>query len=155
MPKPKSESVLSLDVGKKRIGIAGCDPLGITVNRLPPLLRTNFVNDLEQVKRHCLEREVKGLVIGIPLDAKGNETSQSKFCQQYGIRLANALKLPLALVNEHCSTWEAKEKLNLYYDRSGKIDSEAAALLLEQWLNEGPVLSREFNPINQQKKSAL
>ena len=51
MPKPNSESVLSLDLGKRRIGIAGCDPLGITVTRLPPLLRTNFANDFQQIKQ--------------------------------------------------------------------------------------------------------
>tara|TARA_Y100001968_G_scaffold20620_1_gene16231 strand:- start:975 stop:1430 length:456 start_codon:yes stop_codon:yes gene_type:complete len=143
MPKQEPLSVLGLDIGKKRIGIAGCDPLGITVTRLPALFRESFDKDLVKIKFYCRDRNVKGLVVGIPLDKDGKLTSQAKFCQEYGYRLAKSLRLPMALVNEHCTTWEAKEKLNLSNDRSGKIDSEAAGLLIEQWLNEGPDLLPE------------
>jgi hypothetical protein len=52
--------------------------------------------------------------------------------------LARALRLPLAWVNEHSSSWEAGERHGLHGDRSGALDSAAAALLLEQWLREGP-----------------
>ena len=140
--KPKPTSVLSFDIGKKIIGIAGCDPLGITVTRLPALFRKDFESDLAKIKTLCIERTVKGLIFGIPLDKYGNQTPQSNFCKKYGLKLSNALNLPSTWLNEHCSTWEAKEKLNLYNDRSGKIDSEAAGLLLEQWLREGPELSQ-------------
>ena len=138
MAKPKPKSVLSLDIGKKRIGIAACDPLGITVSRLPALFRKAFEQDIGEFKSLCKRRNVKGLVIGLPLDEKGKSTNQSEFCKEYGTRLALSLKLPIAWVNEHSSTWEAKQKLGLKNDRSGKLDSEAAALLLEQWLLEGP-----------------
>tara|TARA_Y100001968_G_scaffold181990_1_gene166652 strand:+ start:224 stop:685 length:462 start_codon:yes stop_codon:yes gene_type:complete len=147
IPEPKS--VLSLDIGKKRVGIAGCDPLGITVTRLPALFRAKFENDLRQIRNHCKNRNVKGLVIGLPLDDKGQITSQSKHCKKYGDRLASALKLPIAWVNEHSSTWQARHKLNLHNDRSGTIDSEVAGLLLEQWLNEGPELSFPLSPQTQ------
>ena len=132
--------MLSLDVGLKRIGIAGCDPLGITVTRFPALFRADFKSDLKKLKEHCIERKVEGLIIGLPLNNCGEETNQSKFCRRYGKRLAKSLRLPLVWVNEHSSSWEAKERLNVKNDRSGKIDSEAAGLLLEQWLREGPDL---------------
>jgi putative Holliday junction resolvase len=48
------------------------------------------------------------------------------------------LCLPLALVNEHSSSWAAGERHQLHGDRSGRLDSAAAALLLEQWLADGP-----------------
>jgi putative Holliday junction resolvase len=41
-------------------------------------------------------------------------------------------------VNEHASSWEAAERFGLHGDRSGRLDSAAAALLLDQWLHEGP-----------------
>ena len=145
MKKPQPKSLLSLDIGRKRIGIAGCDPLGITVTRLPALNRKTFTDDLKKIKSYCSTRNVKGLVIGIPLDSSGKQTEQSRFCKTYGYRLAQALRLPLAWVNEHLSTWEAKIKLNLFNDRSGKIDSEVAGLLLEQWLIEGPELITPSN----------
>ena len=143
MQKPIPKSVLSLDLGNKRIGIAGCDPLGITVTRLPALFRQDFNTDLKELIARCKERNVQGLIIGLPLNQKGEETYQSKLCRKYGKRLAKSLDLPVAWVNEHSSSLEAIDKLNLKNDRSGKIDSEAAAILLEQWLNEGPDLIKE------------
>ncbi len=142
MEKPSPKSILSLDLGKKRIGLAGCDPLGITVTRLPALFRKTFESDLKVLKFHCQERNVQGLVIGLPLDSEGKQTKQSIFSKSYGIQLGKALNLPIAWVNEHSSTLEAIDRLNLTNDRSGKIDSEVAALLLEQWLNEGPELTK-------------
>lgn len=134
------KSVLSFDIGRKRIGIAGCDPLGISITPLPAIHRKDYESDVAQIKRYCQQRKVKGLVIGLPLDSQGNETKQSNYSKNLGLRIARDLDLPVAWVNEQCTTWEAKEKFNLKNDRSGKIDSAAAALLLEQWLKEGPEL---------------
>ena len=130
--------MLSLDVGRKRIGLAGCDALGITVSPLPALLRRAFKQDLGHLEQVCLTRGVQGLVVGLPLDAAGQFTEQAVHCQRYGQRLATALKLPLALVNEHSSSWAAAERHGLQGDRSGRLDSAAASLLLEQWIADGP-----------------
>ncbi|MEA5413008.1 hypothetical protein VB737_14655, partial [Synechococcus sp. BA-120 BA3] len=45
---------------------------------------------------------------------------------------------PLAWGDEHASSWAAGERFGLHGDRSGRLDSAAAVLLLEQWLREGP-----------------
>ena len=47
---PQARSVLALDVGRRRIGLAGCDPLGLSVTPLPALHRGRFQQDLEQLK---------------------------------------------------------------------------------------------------------
>ena len=140
MIQPKPYSVLSLDIGNKRIGIAGCDPLGISITHLPAIFRKSFEEDLKKFSTICFNRRVKGLVIGNPLDKYGNETNQSNLCKKYGIKLATCLNLPVVFINEHCSTLEAKEKFSLKNDKTGKIDSAAAAILLQQWLIEGPNL---------------
>ena len=133
-------SVLSLDIGNKRIGIAGCDPLGISITHLPAIFRKSFDEDLKEFYKICSNREVKGLIVGNPLDMHGKETNQSIRCKRYGIKLGKSLKLPVVFINEHCSTIEAKEKFSLKSDRTGRIDSAAAAILLQQWLIEGPNL---------------
>ena len=140
MIQPKPRSVLSLDIGNKRIGIAGCDQLGISITHLPAIFRNNFKEDIKIFDKICFERKVEGLIIGNPLDIHGKETNQSIQCKKYGHKLAKYLKLPLAFVNEHCSTVEAKEKFSFKKDKTGKIDSAAAAILLQQWLIEGPNL---------------
>ena len=140
MIQPKPCSVLCLDIGNKRIGIAGCDPLGISITHLPAIFRNSFEKDLKVFAKLCFDRKVEGLIIGNPLDMNGNETNQSKLCKEYGFKLAKCLKLPTAFINEHCSTIEAKEKFSLKSDKTGRLDSAAAAILLQQWLIEGPDL---------------
>lgn len=89
------------------------------------------------------QRRVRVLVVGLPLDAQQRPTPQAAHCRRYGLRVARglaalSLPLPLAWVNEHSSTWSAAERFSLHGDRSGRLDSGAASLLLDQWLREGP-----------------
>jgi putative Holliday junction resolvase len=130
--------VLAIDVGRRRIGLAGCDGLGICVSPLPALRRGRFPDDLAQLQRLVSERRVRALVVGLPLDAQQQPTEQALHCRRYGERLALALELPLAWVNEYGSSWAAAELHGLQGDRTGALDSAAAALLLQQWLQEGP-----------------
>ena len=62
-------SALALDVGQRRIGLAGCDALGLTVTALPALLRGPFDRDLHQLLTLVKQRQVRALVVGLPLDA--------------------------------------------------------------------------------------
>jgi len=136
-------SALALDLGRRRIGLAGCDPLGLTVTPLPALRRGSFPEDVAALASLLRQRKARALVIGLPLDAQQRPTRQAEHCRRYGIRLVRTLaqqglSLPLAWVNEHSSSWLAGERFGLHGDRSGRLDSAAAALLLEQWLREGP-----------------
>jgi len=136
--KPTPKSVLGMDVGRRRIGLAGCDPLGITITPLPAIQRKTFEHDIKLLKRQCLLRSVEGLIAGIPLDSRGLPTKQSKFCRHYAQKVSIALEVPLALVNEHSSTWAASHRFSLQKDKSGELDSASAMVLVEQWLKEGP-----------------
>jgi len=138
MAPPAPRSVLALDVGRKRIGLAGCDPLGLTVTPLKALRRAKFADDLPLLRALVAARRAEALVVGLPLDASQQLTAQAEHCRRYGERLAQRLELPLSFVNEYASSWAAGERHGLQGDRSGALDSAAAALLLEQWLVEGP-----------------
>jgi putative Holliday junction resolvase len=143
VPAPPPCSALALDIGRRRIGLAGCDPLGLTVTPLAALHRSSFEADLQRLRPLLRERRVQALVLGLPLDDAGLPTEQARHCRRYGSRLASALQqagepLPVAWVNEHSSSWAAAERFGLRGDRSGRLDSAAAALLLEQWLRDGP-----------------
>jgi putative Holliday junction resolvase len=135
---PSPRSVLALDVGRRRIGLAGCDPLGLTVTPLPAMARSNFQRDLRLFQQLIQQRRCEALVVGLPLDREQRITTQAEHCRRYGIQLARGLDLPLAWINEHTSSWSAAEAMGLRGDRSGRLDSAAAALLLQQWLQEGP-----------------
>lgn len=143
MGAPAPCSALALDVGRRRIGLAGCDPLGLTVTPLEAMWRGSFETEVLAIEALIRQRRVAALVIGIPLDHQQRSTPQARYSRRYGLRLARelthaALPLPLAWVNEHGSTWSAGERFSLHGDRSGRLDSAAAVVILEQWLREGP-----------------
>ena len=138
--KPKSKSILSLDVGIKRIGLAYCDSLFITVNILPALKRGRNNNEIIIIKDHIKKLNLTGFIVGLPLDEAGGMTSQAIDCKNYGEFLFNELKLPFTFVNEHSSTWESTNRFGVKKDKSGLIDSLSAKIILEQWIQEGPEL---------------
>ena len=138
--KPKSKSILSLDVGLKRIGLAYCDSLFITVNILPALKRERNNKEIIIIKEHIKKLNLTGFIVGLPLDESGGMTSQALDCKTYGEFLFNELKLPFSFVNEHSSTWESTNRFGVKKDKSGLIDSLSAKVILEQWIQEGPEL---------------
>lgn len=141
--KPQSRPVLSLDVGSKRIGLAYCDALHITVSILPALKRSKNLMELNLMKEYINKHNLLGLVVGLPLDQRAQMTSQANDCYEYGLLLSRNLKLPIAFVNEHSTTWETLNRFGIKKDKSGLVDSLSAKIILEQWINEGPEL-KEF-----------
>ena len=139
--KPKSRSILSLDIGTKRIGIAYCDPLCITVNILPSVKRGENNEEIITIKNYIKQKNISGFIVGLPLNDQGQMTKQAFDCKTYGTNLFYKLKLPFSFVNEHSSTWESKNRFGLKKDKSGIIDSFSAKVILEQWIREGPELN--------------
>ena len=148
--KPIPKSVLSLDIGKKRIGLAYCDALFITVSLLPAVRRTIDYKEIEIFQRHIDNLNITGIIFGIPLDENGNMTTQAKDCMKYGDVINKSIKLPFNYINEHSSTWESINTFGVKKDKSGLIDSYSAKIILEQWIKEGPEL-KEFVFNNQIK----
>ena len=138
--KPKAKSILSLDVGTKRIGLAYCDALFITVNILPAVKRERNNNEIKIIKNHIKKLNLTGFIVGLPLDDEGKMTLQALDCETYGEFLFNELKLPFSFVNENSSTWESRNRFGVNKDKSGLIDSLSAKVILEQWIQEGPEL---------------
>ena len=135
-------SILSLDVGIKRIGLAYCDSLFITVNILPAVKRERNNNELITIKNHIKKLNLTGFIVGLPLDEAGNMTTQAFDCKTYGEFLFSELRLPFSFVNEHSSTWESTNRFGVKKDKSGLIDSLSAKVILEQWIQEGPELKK-------------
>ena len=138
----RQKSILSLDVGIKRIGLAYCDSLFITVNILPAVKRERNNNELITIKNHIKKHNITGFIVGLPLDEAGNMTSQAFDCKTYGEFLFSELRLPFSFVNEHSSTWESTNRFGVKKDKSGIIDSLSAKVILEQWIQEGPELKK-------------
>ena len=138
--KPKCRSVLGLDIGERRIGLAYSDALNITVSILPAVKRTKDFSEFHIIREYINIHNIRGLIAGLPLDEKGCMTKQAVDCKNYGDLVINKLQLPFAYVNEHSTTWESLDRFGLKKDKTGLIDSLSAKIIIEQWILEGPEL---------------
>lgn len=137
--QPKYISALGLDVGRKRIGIAGCDRTGLIATGLTTLERTSNEQDLEKIRQLVIEREVQVLVVGMPYSMDGTLGFQAREVRKFANRIAKALHLPVEYVDERLTSFQA-EQLLIAENRSPSrnkalIDRKAAALILQQWLD--------------------
>ena len=139
-------SALGLDVGKKRVGVAGCDGTGLIATGLTTIERTSLANDLEQLKQLVDEREAQVLVVGLPYTMNGTLGFQARHVQKWANRVAEALQLPIEYVDERLTSLEAQEQLKAQkrFDSrdKGLIDRRAAAIILQQWLDQRRYLAK-------------
>ncbi len=133
-------AALGLDVGQRRIGVAGCDGLGLVATGLTTIQRRSFDQDVAQLRYWVQERQAEILVVGLPYTLAGELGFQAQQVQKFANRLRAALELPVAYVDERFTSQEAKENLQLSRrDRrrnKGAIDREAATIILQQWLEQ-------------------
>lgn len=130
--------MLALDVGKKRIGLAVSDPLGVTAQGLPTLERTRVREDLSKLKELAEQRDVKLLLIGKPLHMSGRESRQSEYTDEFARRLSEHVGLPVVFWDERLTSAEAERLLReggaTLEQRKKAVDRMAAILLLESYL---------------------
>ncbi len=132
-------SALGLDIGSRRIGVAGCDGTGLIASGLTTIERTSFDRDVAQLRELVEQRQVQVLVVGLPYSMDGTIGTQARKVQKLAERLAQALGLPMEYVDERLTSFEAEEQLkaeNRSPSRNkGLIDRKAAAIILQQWLD--------------------
>lgn len=133
-------SALGLDVGSKRIGVAGCDRTGLIATGLTTIDRQSFEQDVAQLRELIEQRQVQVLVIGLPYKMDGSIGSQARQVQKLAQRLAIALQMPIEFVDERLTSYEAEalvraENRSLQHHK-GLIDRKAAAIILQQWLDD-------------------
>ncbi|MEG4577082.1 Holliday junction resolvase RuvX [Microcoleus sp. N3A4] len=133
-------SALGLDIGLKRVGIAGCDGTGLIATGITTLVRSSFERDVAYLRELVRERRVQILVAGLPYSLSGELGAQARQVQKYANRIASALEIPLEYVDERLTSVEAEELMKAQgispSQNKGAIDRKAAALILQQWLDE-------------------
>ncbi|NJK99413.1 MAG: Holliday junction resolvase RuvX [Spirulinaceae cyanobacterium RM2_2_10] len=133
-------AALGLDVGLKRIGVAGCDGLGLIATGLTTIERRSFKADVLQLRYWIEARQAQRLVVGLPYTLSGELGFQAKQVQKFARRLSEALQLPVEYVDERLTSHAAKENLRArrqsFRHNKGAIDREAATIILQQWLDQ-------------------
>ncbi|MEM1309205.1 MAG: Holliday junction resolvase RuvX [Cyanobacteria bacterium P01_H01_bin.153] len=134
-------SALALDIGRKRIGVAGCDRLGMLVTELPTLKNRSFSTTLEALKAIVQTRQVTVLVVGLPYTMSGEIGKQAQWVKSFATRLSTVLQIPVEYVDERLTSFQAEQMLqaegrSLSRRHKGLIDQRAAAIILQQWLDQ-------------------
>ncbi|WP_287153556.1 Holliday junction resolvase RuvX [Candidatus Solincola tengchongensis] len=127
---------LGLDIGRRRIGVALSDPLGIYAFPLETLPGMSP----EEICAYVEERAREGVgtvVLGYPRTLRGHEGSEARMVRDYAQALASLEGVRVVVWDERLSTVEAERRLREAgrLKRGKKVDAQAAAVILQSYLD--------------------
>lgn len=131
---------LAVDYGRKRIGLAISDPLGMIATPAGFIVRREGKRPpITKILARAQELEARGFVVGLPLDGEGNETEWTVEVRSLGAEIAKRTGMPVRFLDERFTTAVAlrtmKELGESTRGRKGDVDSLAATVLLQNALN--------------------
>jgi putative Holliday junction resolvase len=130
---------LGIDHGAKRIGLSCGDELGVATP-LAALTDSSPRVRWEKLAAVIRERRITDIVLGHPLNMDGTAGAKAKEVEAFAAQLEAASGLPVHLVDERLTSYEAEQAVPKRQRRavraSGLIDSRAACLILQDFLNQ-------------------
>jgi alanyl-tRNA synthetase len=128
---------LGVDVGRARVGVARCDPDGMLATPVETVARDEA--SVRRIVALAGEHEARELLVGLPLNMKGEDTASTTDAREFAAALAAASALPVRLVDERLSTVSAHAALrdSGRTQRSSRsiVDQVAAVVLLQHALD--------------------
>ncbi len=143
---PDGGKLAGLDVGTKTIGLAICDSGWHFAGPAETIRRTKFTQDLAALTVFAEKENVRGIVVGLPLNMDGSDSPRTQSVRAFARNLA-PLDLPVLLWDERWST-QAVERAMIAADvsrakRAEKVDALAAAHILQGAIDALANLGRE------------
>lgn len=135
--------LLGIDYGEKRIGLATADELGVATP-LPAAIEATEEERLKTIAQHITQRRVEAIVIGYPYNMNGSIGFKAKEVDAFVERMEKVIDLPVHRVDERLTTHAAQQgteamgrkgKRDRRTRASGQIDSAAAALILQDFVD--------------------
>ncbi len=136
---PPLGSLLALDASKRRIGLAGTDPGRRLVTPLATFARGTWAEDVARLARVVGEREVAGLIVGLPLNMDGSTGPMAQAARALARNLDAAFGLPVLLQDERLTSFVVRDaieegRLPRPRRKGEPLDHYAAAVILEDAL---------------------
>ena len=127
--------LLGIDHGNKDIGIAICDENQVVATPLITLHKTKFENLLKEIMKIITENNIKGIVIGDPINMDGSLSKSSQSARDFSKNLSKYITIPITMWDERLSSEGAfKITKDLAINTSKKVkdlDKNAAAFILQ------------------------
>jgi putative holliday junction resolvase len=155
-------SILAIDYGRARIGLALADSETRMPQPLSTLERINRNEDMRRLRELAREHGVKQIVVGLPLRLDGTRGEMAEEVEGFAQRLRKQIGVPVEMVDERLTSWEAErllEELQGRFIRDDKlpggrkpkkveakmtVDAVAAAVILKEYLErQGQAQERE------------
>ena len=146
---PEAGRLLGLDVGKKTVGLAVCDPDRKVATPITTLYRSRFTKDVADLQRINTEWQITGLVIGLPINMDGSEGPRCQSVRQFVRNLEAYINLPCCFWDERLST-KAVTRAMIKADLSRRrrrqlVDKLAAGYILQGMLDALQMKARRLN----------
>ena len=131
---------LAVDYGRKRIGLAISDTIGMIATPAGFIERREGKRaPITKIIARARELEARGFLFGLPLDGEGHETDWTAEIRAVGVEIAKRTSLPIRFLDERFTTAAAlrtiREMGESTRGRKGDVDALAATILLQQALN--------------------
>lgn len=134
---PRGHLLFGLDVGETGIGIAVSDLTWTIATPVTVIKRLKAGRDREQLRELIAERQVGGLIVGLPIEMSGREGSRCQSVRAFVRNIDPILNLPVAFWDERLSTVAVERVLtcdaNLSRAKRSKVVDRAAAT----WILQG------------------
>ncbi|MBR1648727.1 MAG: Holliday junction resolvase RuvX [Alphaproteobacteria bacterium] len=137
---PEKKAVMGFDYGAKRLGVAVSDLTCTIASSYKIIYRSNKIKDVEEIKKIIRDKEIGGLVFGLPLEMSGKEGQIAAEVRKFAEMVQEETGLPCAFWDERLSSSAAESFLIKEVDMSRSkrrkvLDSSAAAYILQGFLD--------------------
>jgi len=127
--------LIGLDLGSKRIGVSICDEKQLIATPYKTINRTNAKELINELKIIIEENNVKGIIIGNPLNMDGSSSRSTQSVKDTSDNIEKNIDIPICLWDERLSTvgaFNLASQLDVNVSkREKKIDENAAAFILQ------------------------
>lgn len=128
----RHETLICFDFGEKRIGVAVGQTITATATPLETVQVRNNIPDWDRIAELIDQWRPSALVVGQPLNMDGTRQLLTDLADRFARQLEDRYRLPVHMVDERLSTYEAKNRLR----EINNLDPVAAQVILESWLLE-------------------
>ena len=130
------DRIVGIDYGRKRVGVAASDPLGIFASALDTVQSAKIIDYL---KKYMENENVVLFVVGYPINMDGSIGPRAEKISNFSKKLEERFSLPVKFVDERCTTMIAHSILNQTNTRGKKrksvVDTLSAEIILQSYLD--------------------
>ena len=141
----RKSRLLGVDPGKKRVGIAICDENKIVATPYTTVIKKNFLDFLNKINKIISDNDIRGIVIGNPINMDGSPSQSSQSAKDLAINLSKNISIPITMWDERLSSrgaFNLSNELDINTSKKiSKLDKNSAAFILQGALD---FLNREI-----------